>query len=62
MVKLYQKLQNVELVMTKNKVCDFGNIKLTGVFQRTKKKKIPLQVVFSINPKIVTIEPQLQFF
>ena len=41
MVKLYTKITKCRISNDKKliKVCDFGNIKLTGVFPKNRKKK-----------------------
>ena len=66
MVKLYTKITKCRISNDKKliKVCDFGNIKLTGVFPKNRKKKIkstPLQVVFSNKSKLLQLNHNYNF-
>ena len=60
MSKIYQKISKCRISQDKNliKVCDFGKIRLTGVFPKNKKKiveKTPLEVVFSKKSKLLQL-------
>ncbi len=60
MKKIYFKISKCRISEDKNliNICNFGNIKLTGIFPRNKKKLIdetPLQVVFSRKSKLLQL-------
>jgi len=60
MKKIYSKISKCRISGDKNliNICKFGNIKLTGIFPRNKKKLIdetPLQVVFSRKSKLLQL-------
>ena len=66
MVQLYKKIKNCRISDDKKliKVCDFGSIKLTGIFPRSKKKFIkstPLQVVYSKKSKLLQLNHNYNF-
>ena len=66
MVKLYKKINSCRISNDKKliKVCDFGSIKLTGVFPKTRKNQIqstPLQVVFSNKSKLLQLNHNYNF-
>ena len=66
MVKLYKKITKCRISNDKKliNVCDFGNIKLTGVFPKSRKEKIkstPLQVVFSNKSKLLQLNHNYNF-
>lgn len=66
MIKLYKKIKSCRISNDKKliKVCDFGNIKLTGVFPKSRKNKIkstPLQVVFSNKSKLLQLNHNYNF-
>ena len=66
MKKIYQKIAKCRISNDKNliKVCDFENIKLTGVFPKSKKeiiKSTPLEVVFSNKSKLLQLNHNYNF-
>jgi len=66
MKKIYQKISKCRISNDKNliKVCDFENIKLTGVFPKSKKeiiKSTPLEVVFSKKSKLLQLSHNYNF-
>jgi len=66
MKKIYQKISKCRISNDKNliKVFDFKNIKLTGIFPKSKKeiiKSTPLEVVFSKKSKLLQLNHNYNF-